>query len=191
MKRAYPIIIEPVQDVHPYVVSIPDLDIFTEGDSLYDAVDMARDAIGLFLVDRLDNVPDPSDIADVQAQAPDGAIVTLVDIDLLAYKRQHDRRSVKKTLTIPAWLNERAEAEGINFSAVLREALEKKTGAGQAPVFDSFRFLPRRLRHVHELHLPARNNQADLAVTRPRPPDLLHRAQNPPYRLLVRHLYLR
>ena len=63
MKRAYPIIIEPVQDVHPYVVSIPDLDIFTEGDSLYDAVDMARDAIGLFLVDRLDNVPDPSDIA--------------------------------------------------------------------------------------------------------------------------------
>ncbi len=129
MKRAYPIIIEPVQDVHPYVVSIPDLDIFTEGDSLYDAVDMARDAIGLFLVDRLDNVPDPSDIADVQAQAPDGAIVTLVDIDLLAYKRQHDRRSVKKTLTIPAWLNERAEAEGINFSAVLREALEEKTGA--------------------------------------------------------------
>ena len=75
------------------------------------------------------SVPDPSDIADVQAQAPDGAIVTLVDIDLLAYKRQHDRRSVKKTLTIPAWLNERAEAEGINFSAVLREALEEKTGA--------------------------------------------------------------
>ena len=67
MKRIYPVIIEPVQDVHPYVVSIPDLDIFTEGDSLYDAVDMARDAIGLFLVDRLDNVPHPSDIADVQA----------------------------------------------------------------------------------------------------------------------------
>ena len=72
MKRAYPIIIEPVQDVHPYVVSIPDLDIFTEGDSLYDAVDMARDTIGLFLVDRLDNVPDPSDIADVQAQTKIG-----------------------------------------------------------------------------------------------------------------------
>lgn len=94
MKRVYPIIIEPVRDVRPYVVSIPDLDIFTEGDSLYDAIDMARDAIGLFLVDRLDNVPDPSDIADVQKRAPKNAVVTLVDIDLAAYERRHNRLTI-------------------------------------------------------------------------------------------------
>lgn len=128
MKRTYPIIIEPVQDVHPYSVTIPDFELFTDGDSLADAIAMARDAIGLFALDSMAHLPDASALDTIRAASPANAIVTLVDIDLIAYKRKHDRRAVKKTLTVPTWLNERAEAEGFNFSAVLREALEEKLG---------------------------------------------------------------
>lgn len=96
MKLLYPVIIEHVQDAHPYVVTIPDLTQFTEGDSLANAIAMARDAIGLYALDGMDNLPRPSELAAVKATAPAGAIVTLVDIDLLAYKRKHDSKPWRK-----------------------------------------------------------------------------------------------
>ena len=53
----------------------------------------------------------------------EGAIVNMVDIDLKAFERKYGEKSVKKTLTIPGWLNASCEERGINFSKVLQEAL--------------------------------------------------------------------
>jgi len=57
-----------------------------------------------------------------------GDTVTLVDVDVDAYRRKLDNRAVRKNLTVPFWLNEQAERAGINFSCVLQEALKQKLG---------------------------------------------------------------
>ena len=54
--------------------------------------------------------------------------MSLVDIDTVEYRVANDSRAVKKTLTLPSWLNAKAEAEGINFSQVLQAALKEKLG---------------------------------------------------------------
>lgn len=122
MKQAYPIILTP--DAVGYVVYIPDFNINTEGDSLAEAMEMARDAIGLVgihMEDDHETIPSPSDLSGIKAE--DG-IVTLVDVDFTDYRRKNDRRSVRRNVSIPAWLDYAAEKSGINVSAVLQKALK-------------------------------------------------------------------
>ena len=124
MKLIYPVIIIPTGK-DEYYVQIPDMNIGTQGDSIENAIYMARDAICLMAVDMLEDgktLPPASDISKIKSKEK-GAIVTLVDADVAAYKRMLDKRSVRKNVTIPSWLNEAAEARHINFSAVLQAAL--------------------------------------------------------------------
>lgn len=123
MKKVYPIILTPNNG--EYLVEIPDFDIMTQGLNLANAIDMARDAICLMAIDlQKDNKPLPkvSDLSNVEV--PDGSIATLVDIDIEKYRKKLDNISIRKNCTIPNWLNEKAEKAGVNFSQVLREALE-------------------------------------------------------------------
>lgn len=123
MKLAYPIVLTKSDDW--FVVTIPDLQLNTQGKDIPDAIEMARDAIGMaccYLKDEKKELPEASEIGSIFADADD--IITLVDIDLDAYRRKHDTKAVRKNLTIPAWLNEAAEQAGINFSQVLQEALK-------------------------------------------------------------------
>ncbi len=123
MKYAYPIVITPSEG--DYVVYVPDLDINTQGASVADAMEMARDAIGMwgcFEQDEKRPIPKPRNQTDTKA-AP-GDIVTLVDVDFDDYRRRHENRVVRKNVTIPSWLNERAEQAGVNFSAILQNALK-------------------------------------------------------------------
>lgn len=123
MKKAYPITIQ--KDGEFFVVYVPDFGINTQGTSIPDAMEMARDAIGLcgcVMQDNNQAIPKPSEIESVKADA--GSFVTLVDVDFTGYRRRHDNRAVRKNLTIPAWLNEEAEAAGLNFSSVLQRALK-------------------------------------------------------------------
>ncbi len=125
MKYAYPIVITPAGS--DYVVTVPDLDIGTQGTSVADAMEMARDAIGMwgcFEQDEGRPIPAPRSAGEVQAVP--GDIVTLVDVDFDEYRRRHENRTVRKNVTIPSWLNERAEEAGINFSAVLQDALKSQ-----------------------------------------------------------------
>ena len=127
MKNAYPIIM--TQEKEFIVVFIPDFEINTQGEDLTDAIEMARDAIGLMGIDMQDDgkaLPEASSIASAQAEAPSGAIVSLVDIDFAEYRRKNDMRAVKKNCTIPSWLNFEAERAGLNFSAILQAALKKE-----------------------------------------------------------------
>ena len=127
MKSAYPIVM--TQGKNFIVVFIPDFNINTQGENIPDAIEMARDAIGLMGIDMQDDgedLPKASSISDVQAASPSGSIVSLVDVDFAEYRRKNDMRTVKKNCTIPSWLNFEAEKAGINFSALLQTALKKE-----------------------------------------------------------------
>lgn len=126
MKYIYPAIF--AREGDNYIVSVPDLPgCHTFGHSLADAIDMARDAIEMWLVDAEDNVdviPDSSPLD--QVVPPEGGFVNLIDADTDEYRRENDNRAVKKTLTLPSWLNSKAERAGINFSQTLQEALKQR-----------------------------------------------------------------
>lgn len=107
-----------------FSVTIPDIaGCFTQGDTMDEAVEMAQDAISLMLEDAKE-YPEPSAPSAIRTE--DGDFVAMIPFNWVDYKRRNDSRSVKKTLTIPSWLNEAAEAAHINFSGVLQDALVVK-----------------------------------------------------------------
>lgn len=126
-KLFYPAIFHKAEE-GGFWVSFPDFpECLTDGDDMAQAYEMAVDALGLALADMIDNneqvpaasVPDQIDIE------PDSYLV-IVEFDYLEYQKKHNSRAVKKTLTIPEWLNEAAVRQNINFSQVLQEALLAK-----------------------------------------------------------------
>lgn len=128
MKYAYPAIL--TQEDGQILVSVPDLPgLYTFGDNLPDALYMAKDAIEMWLWDAENNeepIPaasNPQDIAS-QCESPESS-VSLIAADTDEYRRQHDTRSVKKTLSIPAWLNHQAEQANAPFSQILQEGLKQ------------------------------------------------------------------
>lgn len=95
-----------------------------------EAYEMAVDALGLALTSRVEEgqpIPSASDPSSITMD-PDSFVV-VVEFDMLAYKKRTNSRAVKKTLSIPEWLNEEATAMGVNFSQVLQEALIAKVQA--------------------------------------------------------------
>ena len=123
MKYVYPAVFTPLADGH-YDVYIPDLPhCRTFGVSLADAIEMAQDAASMWLWDAENNkelIPLASNSLPCEANQ----FVNMVLSDTDAFRRQMDSRAVKKTLTIPAWLNHQAEAAHVNFSSILQAALK-------------------------------------------------------------------
>lgn len=128
MKLIYPAIFSK-EDIG-YSVVVPDLiGCCTQGDTLEEAIQMAEDAALGWLLTALEEneeIPKSSKINDIKLQDKD-EFVSLLLLDLSSYsERYSSRKSVKKTLTIPFWLNERAERLKINFSKTLQDALISK-----------------------------------------------------------------
>ena len=94
MKAVYPIILTPAE--RGYVVFVPDLDINTEGEDLADAIEMARDAIGLWGITEEDAGREIPQASGTMPHPEEQEIVTLVDIDFAAYRRANDLRTVRK-----------------------------------------------------------------------------------------------
>ena len=130
-KLFYPEIFHKVEE-GGFWVSFPDLpECFTEGDNLEQAYEMAVDALGLALSSRKaegEEIPTPSSPENVDSE--DG-ILTVITFDMAEYLKKHNSKSVKKTLSIPGWMDEEAIAAGINFSQVLQEALMQKLRSRQ------------------------------------------------------------
>lgn len=125
MKKAYPIVLIPENDT--FNVYIPDFQINTQGSDFAEAIEMARDAIGIMGIDIQDDgeqLPIPSSIRNVKSSTDD--VVTLVDIDFDEYRRKHELKAVKKNCTIPSWLCYEAEKANLNFSHVLQNALKRE-----------------------------------------------------------------
>ncbi len=119
---AYPIFIKKTNDGW-YAVYVPDFGNHTQGKDVADALYMARDAIGLrgiCLQDEGEDVPEPYS---VRYDKQNDETEYVVDVDFTEYRAEHDTRSVRKNVTIPYYINQKAEKMGINFSRVLQEAL--------------------------------------------------------------------
>ena len=139
MKQVYPTFIVNTDDgsEHSFLVCVPDMDIFTEGNTFADAIEMARDAIGLAgisIEDNKEELPVPSDqktaIEKVKQDTEDidftKGVLTFVDIDFSEYRKKVDTKTVRRNVALPSWLNYEAEHAGINVSRVLQEALMNK-----------------------------------------------------------------
>lgn len=127
MKYVYPAIFTPVENGE-YSIKVPDLPgCVTCGNDLPDALDMARDAISMWLCDAEncnEEIPPASNLLDVECEKIE--FVNLIVVDTVEYRNLNDSRAIKKTLTIPNWLNTKAEKAGVNFSQVLQEALKER-----------------------------------------------------------------
>lgn len=130
-KLFYPAIFHKAEE-GGFWISFPDIpECLTEGDDMQQAYEMAVEALGLALVNRKEEkeeIPVPSEIDRIQGE--DGTLV-IVEFDMQEYLRKHNSKAVKKTLSIPEWLNEEVTAMGVNFSQVLREALMSKLNIGR------------------------------------------------------------
>lgn len=136
MKQVYPTFIVNTNDgsEHPFLICVPDMEIFTEGDTFADAIEMARDAIGLAGISMEDNkeeIPVPSVQEDAIKKIKQDTevidfskgILTYVDVDFSEYRKKVDTKTVRRNVALPSWLNYEAEHAGINVSRVLQEAL--------------------------------------------------------------------
>lgn len=134
-----------IKEKNGYSVLFPDLDKATCGETLDEAMRMAVDCLAgvLYLVKKDgETPPSPSqpgkvDLEKVLAELYDGgeappcsdAFVNMITVDVEEYAKRHFEKSVKKTLSIPAWLNDAALRAGLNFSQVLQEALKERLEA--------------------------------------------------------------
>ncbi|AFQ43373.1 type II toxin-antitoxin system HicB family antitoxin [Desulfosporosinus meridiei] len=130
MRLIYPACFYPSED--GYTVVFPDLPgCVTEGDTLPEAMDMAIDAASGWLLGEVEEnkqLPKATNIKNVIPNEYENGFVSLIGVDLDEYSQKHGHKAVKKTLTIPAWLNTIAEENNVNFSQVLQSALKDQLG---------------------------------------------------------------
>lgn len=131
-KEVYPVILTYDEDV--ILVEVPDMNIFTEGKDLTDAISMARDAVGLkgiSMEDAGETIPEASKITDVDIRNSEfysegNTFATLVDVDFLEYRKKSDNKMVRKNVTLPNWMNLAAEKAELNVSKILQDALKER-----------------------------------------------------------------
>jgi len=119
----YPVVISPLSADGFHLVTIPDIDGITQGETIAEAIEYARDYIGNAIVFADEAINKPYTVS---FKAKEEDIVTLVDVDIEAHKKALDLTPVKKTLTIPSYLNDLGIKQGINFSQTLTDALKDK-----------------------------------------------------------------
>jgi len=126
VKYVYPAILFP--DKGTVGVKVPDLPgCFTYASNTAEALLMAKDAVEMWLWDAENNkesIPSPS----ASLVSEPNETITLIAADTDEYRRANDTRAVKKTLTIPAWLNYKAEQHNAPFSQILQEGLKAYLG---------------------------------------------------------------
>ena len=120
MQFVYPAVFH--KEDHAYWVEFPDLEgCQTYGSTINETMAFAQEALSGYLLTLMEEnreITPPSDLSTLTHDA--NSFVSLVPCDLNPYR---DTKAIKKTLTIPSWMNERATAMGINFSQVLQDAL--------------------------------------------------------------------
>lgn len=125
MKLVYPAIFTPLENSSGYCVTVPDLPgCVTQGDSLLNAIDMGTDAASGWILGELEDGNDfPAASKPEDMDYDEGSFINLLVLDMDAYAEKYGSQSVRKNLTIPAWLNTYGERNHINFSKLLQDAL--------------------------------------------------------------------
>ena len=127
LKTAYQAIITPAAE--GYCITVPQFDIQETADTQAEAIQKAREALCSRITlceDTRGEVPAPAAIPDT-GSAPD-ALITLIDIDMEAYRALNGTQAVRKNCTIPQWLDIAAKKKNVNFSQVLQDALVRELG---------------------------------------------------------------
>lgn len=123
MKYVYPAIFTQTENV--FLVKFPDLEnCYTDGESIKEAFVNAEDVLSLVLWDMEEakkNIPAPTSPKAIACD--ENSFISLVSADTLTYRKLNDTKAVKKTLTIPRWLDTMALEKNINFSNLLQNAL--------------------------------------------------------------------
>lgn len=113
------------EDDGTFFVRFPDIDgCFTSGETLDEAIMMGEDALNLMLWDMEESgekIPKPSSIEDLKSE--EGGFFSMVGADVASYKIKHGNKSIKKSISLPQWLNDLAVANNVNFSETLKNAL--------------------------------------------------------------------
>lgn len=126
MKLVYEAIFTPFEKGDGFTVEVPDLPgCVTEGDTLAEAIEMGQDAASGWILTELEegnDYPKPSDHVIV----PEGSFSNYLVLDMDDYSERYGSKSVRKNITIPAWLNTYGEKNNVNFSKVLTDALLKQ-----------------------------------------------------------------
>jgi len=128
-KYLFPAIFEP-GGKKGYCITFPDLPgCITEGKSLEEALHMAKEALELHLYgmeEDGDLIPEPTPPEKIKV--PEGGFVTIIEAWMNLIRDEMANKAVKKTLTIPKWLNDLAEEKKVNFSHVLQSSLKRHLG---------------------------------------------------------------
>lgn len=140
MLSAYPACF--LKEENGYSVIFPDLNhLSTCGDTLDEALAMAVDCLAgyLYWLQKDGNaIPEASPIEQINIAkiteelevSPEQAFINIITVDVAEYAKNHFKKSVKKTLSIPAWLNKAALEQNVNFSQVLQDALKARLHLG-------------------------------------------------------------
>lgn len=128
-KYSYPAIFTPEKE-GGFSVIFPDIEnCFTCGDDLTEALFMAEDVLALMLYEYEEKKrPIPAPSAPNTISLKKGEFVNIIACDTLEYRKRFDKTAVKKTLSIPAWLNTAATEANVNFSNILQDALIERLG---------------------------------------------------------------
>ncbi len=128
-KYVYPAVFTP-EDNGMFSVNFPDLEgCYTCGENLAEALYMAEDVLAFTLYDyEKDGKPVPAPSSRNAIDLSGDEFVNMVMCDTIGYQKRNNNKAVKKTLSIPEWLNEAATAAGLNFSQVLQTALKQQLG---------------------------------------------------------------
>ena len=130
MKYVYPALF--VVEDDGIIVTFPDLDdTFTDGATMQEAFENAEDVLNLMLWNREEEkkeIPLPSPLE--QITVPQGATLAMIKADTLAYRKMHDTKTIRRSITIPSWLDTLARERNINFSQLMQNAIRRECGIG-------------------------------------------------------------
>ncbi len=133
MKDRYSFIAVVYTDDDGVSVEFPDLPgCLPCAESIDEAVENAREALGLHLWGMEqdgETIPEPSAIKEIKVE--DGGVPMLVDVFMPPFRDKLQNRFVKKTLSLPAWLADLADKDGVNCSKVFQSALIDYLGVNQ------------------------------------------------------------
>jgi len=130
MKYVYPALF--VKEDETIIVTFPDLeDTFTDGATMQEAFENAEDVLNLMLWNReeeKDDIPMPS--SPEQITVPQGATLAMIKADTLAYRKLHDQKTIRRSITLPSRLDTIAREHNINFSQLMQNAIRRECGIG-------------------------------------------------------------
>ena len=130
MKYVYPALF--AKEDESIIVTFPDLeDTFTDGATMQEAFDNAEDVLNLMLWNREEekaDIPLPSSPEEIIV--PQGTMLVMIKADTLAYRKLHDQKTIRRSITLPSWLDTIAREHNINFSQLMQNAIRRECGIG-------------------------------------------------------------